>query len=151
ERVAAHLLVVAPTGDPEVVTTLREAARRAGTRGASDSVVAYLRRALAEPPDSAERAALLLELGSAAILVSGDAAAEPLKEAHALIDAPILRAATALQLGRQLYFLRRGHEADAVFTHALDELAGADTELEILLEVGLIINEWFVPTRQRQA
>src|SRR5262249_11534651 len=48
-------------------------------------------------------------------------------------------------------FLRRGDEADAVFTQALDELAGADTELEILLEAGLIINEWFVPSRQRKA
>src|SRR5262249_15005954 len=78
-------------------------------------------------------------------------AAEHLKEAHALIDDPIRRAETALQLGRQLYFLRRGEEADAVFTRALDELAGVDSELEVLLEVGLIINEWFVPSRQRRA
>jgi DNA-binding CsgD family transcriptional regulator/RecA/RadA recombinase len=151
ERVAAHLLLAPSEADSRVVTTLREAARRAGSRGASESAVAYLRRALAEPPLAAERAHLLLELGSAETLVSGDAAVEHLQEAHALIDDPIRRAETALLLGRQLYLLRRGEEADAVFTHALDELAGADAELERLLEVGLITNEWFVPSHQRKA
>jgi DNA-binding CsgD family transcriptional regulator/tetratricopeptide (TPR) repeat protein len=151
ERVAAHLLLVPPAADPQAVATLREAARRAGTRGASDGAVAYLRRALAEPPPASERAELLLELGSAETLVSGEAAVDHLEEAHALIDDPIRRAEAALVLGRQLYLLRRGEEADAVFTHALDELAGADAELERLLEVGLIINEWFVPSHQRKA
>src|SRR2546430_837437 len=42
ERVAAQLLRSPPSGSSEAVTTLREAARRAGTRGASESAVAYL-------------------------------------------------------------------------------------------------------------
>jgi DNA-binding CsgD family transcriptional regulator/tetratricopeptide (TPR) repeat protein len=146
ERVAAHLLLVPPAADSRVVSTLREAARRAGARGASDSAVAYLRRALAEPPPDADRAELLLELGSAEALVSGEAAAEHLHEAHALIDDPVRRAETALLLGRQLFFLLRVEEADAVFTGALDELAGADVELERLLEAWLINNDLFVPS-----
>ena len=80
----------------QVVAVLREAARRAASRGASESAVAYLRRALAEPPAAAERADLLLELGTAEALVSGNAAVEHLREAHALIDDPIRRAETAL-------------------------------------------------------
>jgi DNA-binding CsgD family transcriptional regulator/tetratricopeptide (TPR) repeat protein len=151
ERVAAHLLLVPPAADSRMVTTLREAAQRAGSRGAPESAVAYLRRALAEPPSATERAHLLLELGSAETLVSGEAAVHHLEEAHAVIDDPIRRAETALLLGRQLYLLRRGEEADAVFTRALDELAGADLELERLLEVGLITNAWFVPSHQRKA
>ena len=150
ERIAAHLLRVSPAADAQVVATLRAAARRAGSRGASESAVAYLRRALAEPPPAAERAELLLELGSAEALVSGDAALEHLREAHALIDDPIRRAETALLLGRQL-FLLRGEQADGVFTNALDELAGADAELEHLLEAGLITSALFVPSHHRKA
>jgi DNA-binding CsgD family transcriptional regulator/tetratricopeptide (TPR) repeat protein len=151
ERVAAHLLLVPPAADPEVVATLREAARRAGARGASESAVDYLRRALAEPPPAAEHPDLLLEVGSAETLVSGEAAVEHLQEAHALIDDPIRRAETALQLGRQLFLLLRGEEADAVFTRALDELCGADAELERLLEGGLINNALNVPSAYGKA
>ena len=96
-------------------------------------------------PPAAERAELLVELGSAETLVSGDAAVEHLQEAHALIDDPVRRAETALLLGRQL-FLLRGEESDAVFTQALDELDGADPELERLLEAALITNDLFAPS-----
>ena len=150
ERVAAHLLRTPAAANAEVVGALRDAAQRAGSRGASESAVAYLRRALAEPPPAAERADLLLELGSAETLVDGDAAVEHLREAHALIDDPIRRAETANLLGRQL-FLLRGKEADAVFTQALVELAGADAELERLLEAGLNISTIFVPSLHRAA
>jgi DNA-binding CsgD family transcriptional regulator/tetratricopeptide (TPR) repeat protein len=150
ERVAAHLLRTRAAADAQVVGALRDAARRAGSRGASESAVAYLRRALAEPPPAAERAELLLELGSAEAIVSGDAAVEHLREAHALIDDPIRRAETALLLGRQL-FLLRGKEADAVYTQALVELAGADAELERMLESALITSTIFVPSLHREA
>jgi DNA-binding CsgD family transcriptional regulator/tetratricopeptide (TPR) repeat protein len=148
--VAAQLLLAPPAGDAEVVATLREAARRAGARGASDSAVAYLRRALAEPPADTERAELLLELGSAEAHVSGQAAVY-LQEAHALIDDPIRRAEASLLLGHQLLLLLRVEEADAVFTEALDELAGVDAELERLLEGWLIDNDWFAPTLHHKA
>jgi tetratricopeptide (TPR) repeat protein len=151
ERVAAHLLLVPPAADSLVVATLREAARRAGGRGASDSAVAYLRRALAEPPPDAERVELLLELGSAETLVSGEAAVEHLREAHALIDDPIRRAEISLLLGLQFFLLLRGEEADAVFTDALEELAGADAELERLLEGWLIDNDWWAPALHHKA
>jgi DNA-binding CsgD family transcriptional regulator len=150
ERVAAHLLRSPPIADEQVVATLRDAARRAGSRGAPESAVAYLRRALAEPPPAADRADLLLELGSAETIVSGDAAVEHLREAHALIDDPIRRATIALLLGRQL-FLLRGKEADTVYTQALAELAGADAELERLLESALITSTILVPSRHREA
>jgi len=58
---------------------------------------------------------------------------------------PTERARVALLLGRQL-FLLHGDEADAVFIEALDELSGADAELERLLEAGLITNDLFSPS-----
>jgi DNA-binding CsgD family transcriptional regulator len=149
ERVAAHLLRSPPAADPQAVATLRDAARRAGSRGASESAVAYLRRALDEPPPEAERPELLLELGSAESRVSGEAAVEHLREAHALAEGPVRRAEAALLLGGQLFVL--GGEADAVFRQALDELAEADPELERLLAAGLITNGLFAPGLHRDA
>jgi DNA-binding CsgD family transcriptional regulator/RecA/RadA recombinase len=151
ERIAAHLLLVPPAGDPEVVASLREAARRAASRGASDSAVAYLRRALVEPPPESERTQFLLELGAAETLVDGSASAEHLGEAHGLIDDPRQRAETAALLGFQLFYLHRIDESDAVFTRAVDELAGADPELERVLEAGLVSNGIFHPPLQESA
>jgi DNA-binding CsgD family transcriptional regulator/tetratricopeptide (TPR) repeat protein len=150
ERVAAHLLLVPPAFEPsdaagEVVAVLRDAARSARCRGASESAVAYLRRAHAEPFPGPERAELLLELGLAEALVDGQAAAEHLGEAHRLIEDPVRRAETAVLLGHQLFYLHRLDESNAVFSRALDELAGADPELERLLEAGLISNGIFHP------
>jgi DNA-binding CsgD family transcriptional regulator/tetratricopeptide (TPR) repeat protein len=97
-----------------------------------------------------ERADLLRELGSAEALVSGNAAVEHLREAHALTVDPVRRAETALVLGREL-FLLRSEESDAVFTEALDQLAGAEAELELLLEAGLITNAMHVRQLHRAA
>jgi DNA-binding CsgD family transcriptional regulator len=150
ERIAAHLLRTPPGEDPETVATLREAAGRAASRGAAESAVAYLRRALAEAPSVPERGELLLELGSAETLVEGEAAVEHLQQAQALMDDPVRRAETALRLGRQLFQLR-GDESDAVYSRALDELGGADPELARRLEAGLITNGLFMPSRHSAA
>jgi len=138
ERIAAHLLRSSPAGDSRAVAVLREAARRAGSRGAAASAIAYLRRALSESPAGAVRAAVLLELGSLEVLVSGDAAVEHLGEAHVLLEDPVRRATTALTLARQLTVLARVDEAVTVYTHALDGLDRADGELERLRDAGLI-------------
>jgi DNA-binding CsgD family transcriptional regulator len=150
DRVAAHLLRSPPSGDSWVVTRLRSAASRAAYRGASESAVAYLRRALAEPPAAAARAELLFELGSAEAPLDGPAAIEHLQAAHELTEDPLRRVQTALVLGRQL-FLLRGEEADAVFLEALDELGGADAELEHQLEAALITNDLFSPSLHQAA
>jgi DNA-binding CsgD family transcriptional regulator/tetratricopeptide (TPR) repeat protein len=150
ERVAAHLLVTPPSADPGVVATLREAARRAGSRGASESAVAYLHRALAEPPRAAERADLLIELGSSEVRVSGNAAIEHLREAHALLDDPIRRAETTHLLAGQLQ-LFGDDQTDAVLEQALAELAGAAPELERVLEAALIVNVIFEPSIYHKA
>jgi DNA-binding CsgD family transcriptional regulator/tetratricopeptide (TPR) repeat protein len=151
ERIAAHLLRSPAAADAAVVAVLRQAARRAVSRGASESAVAYLRRAVAEPPSAVERADLLRELGSAEALVSGNAAVEHLREAHALTIEPVRKAKTALVLGHELFLLLRSEESDAVFTKALDELADADPEIGLLLEAGLITNAMHVRQLHRGA
>jgi len=66
-RVAAHLVAVAPHGDPAVVRSLREAARQALAQGAPDAAARYLEPALAEPPVEEDRTTLLHELGVAQV------------------------------------------------------------------------------------
>jgi DNA-binding CsgD family transcriptional regulator len=65
EQAAAHLAQTIPDHDPFVVATLRQAAARSLSQGAPRAAVAYLRRALAEPPRPEERARVLYELGVA--------------------------------------------------------------------------------------
>jgi DNA-binding CsgD family transcriptional regulator len=74
EQVATHLLVAPPNGDPRTVATLEEAARSAAARGVAEGGVAYLRRAMLEPPPDDRRQELLSGLGFAELQL-GDAAA----------------------------------------------------------------------------
>jgi DNA-binding CsgD family transcriptional regulator len=63
ERVGRHLLLTRPSGAARWVATLREAAQSASERGAPGAAVAYLKRALEEPPGEAERGEILCDLG----------------------------------------------------------------------------------------
>ena len=137
EQVAAQLLAAPPSGWLFAVAALREAARRSLARGAPKSAVAYLRRALEEPPAQDERADVLYELGSAERLIYGPTAVEHLTEALSLMEDPQRRAETALDLGRTLFFSQRQHEAIAVFENAPSALSDGG-ELRQRLEAGLL-------------
>jgi hypothetical protein len=65
DAVAAHLLLAEPAADAWVVAELRAAAASALGRGAADTAVRYLRRALREPPARGDRLAVSQELGVA--------------------------------------------------------------------------------------
>ncbi|AWZ04984.1 MULTISPECIES: AAA family ATPase [unclassified Streptomyces] len=65
---ARHLLETHPENDPWVVRTLREAAGENLRAGAPEAARRQLARALREPPDFDERAAVLYELGCASLL-----------------------------------------------------------------------------------
>jgi len=65
ERAAAHLMAMVPNRDGFVVATLRQAAQSSLSQGAPEAAVAYLRRALEEPPEPEERRDVLGELGIA--------------------------------------------------------------------------------------
>ncbi|HXD53474.1 MAG TPA: AAA family ATPase [Solirubrobacteraceae bacterium] len=122
ESIATHLLNAPQRGEERVVATLLEAAREARHKGAADSAVAYLTRALQEPPAPAQRTPLLLELGMAETLTSGPAAAEHLREAWANLQDPAARAHVAATLARTLIFTAPAEEALAVTREALREL-----------------------------
>ena len=96
EQVAAHLLLAPPRADDAVVGLLRAAAQSASDRGAPESAVTYLRRALAEDPRAPWRPEVLLQLGLLEAGFDGAAGAEHLEEAYHLHPDPRVRADIAL-------------------------------------------------------
>jgi DNA-binding SARP family transcriptional activator len=62
EQVASHVLLAPNRGRSASVAVLLSAARTASDRGASDSAMTYLRRALDEAPDENERRGVLRQL-----------------------------------------------------------------------------------------
>jgi DNA-binding SARP family transcriptional activator/tetratricopeptide (TPR) repeat protein len=103
EQTAAHLLLAPRRGRATTVAVLREAARIAADRGASDSAVLLLRRALDEPA-GAERLAVLIELGLLETLVDGPSGVAHLSEAYASLDDPHRRAELAVVITRTHVF-----------------------------------------------
>ena len=122
EQVAAHLRHAPAGGEAWVVETLRSAATASRRKGAADSAVAYLARALAEPPSAEERPELLLELGLAEALTSGPAAAGHLREAWEALSDPLERGKVAQMLGRALLLTGFPEEGVAVVRRAAAEL-----------------------------
>lgn len=122
EQVAAHLLHVPQRGDPWTVRVLRSAAATAANRGAAEAAAAYLGRALAEPPESAERSAVMLELGRAQTLVDGTAALPVLRAAFEAQTDPKARVAAAQMVARTLIFAGGRGEATTFARRAAIDL-----------------------------
>jgi len=138
ERAAGHLELVPPRGDQFVVATLREAAGRSLARGAPDTAVTYLRRALEEPPDPDDRVETLSDLGLAERRVDVVAGASHLEEALQEVEDPVWGARIGLELGRSLFRLNRGPDAVRVFDDAIRNLDGDAGDLRNMLEAELI-------------
>jgi hypothetical protein len=98
EQVGAHLLLAPSRGDADSVGVLREAARTAAARGASENAVTYLRRALGEPAEGAARLEVLRALGLLETLVDGPAGLEHLGAAYDLVTEPADRAELAITI-----------------------------------------------------
>jgi DNA-binding CsgD family transcriptional regulator len=126
EQVAAHLLAIPGRGEEWIVEALVAAARDALQKGAAESAVAYLSRALTEPPPDSARGMILFELGTAEALTNAPAATEHLRAAYDLIDEPPVRAGVAHVLARALMFTGHPEEALEVSAHAA---AGLPSEL----------------------
>jgi DNA-binding CsgD family transcriptional regulator len=126
DAVCAHLLVCEPAGSAEVVERLRSAAARAVGRGAPESAVTYLRRAMSETADVSLRAVLARELGRAEKVLGDPAAAEHLRESLRLTTDPAARAAVAPDLAELLLLAGQWGAGTAVIREALAELADRD-------------------------
>jgi DNA-binding CsgD family transcriptional regulator len=121
EQIATHLLSAPRRGDPWAVDVLAAAAASARAKGAADTAVSLLTRAIEEPPPPERQPGLLLELGLAETLTSGPAAATHLREAWERLEDPRRRAYAAAILARTLFFTAPAREAAAVARAAAAE------------------------------
>ncbi len=131
--IAEHLVLAPPGGRAWVWQLLADAARASMRAGAPAVAVTYLERALVEPPDDADRPALILALGRATMLVDGPAAEAHLHEALRLAGDAEPRAIVALELARLLMFLGRVGDSVPVVEAAARELGDAAPDLQRML------------------
>jgi DNA-binding CsgD family transcriptional regulator len=146
DAVAVHLLHAEPGGDDAVAVALAEAGRRALASGAPSEAVAFLTRALAEPPPAGERSALLLDLGRAE---NGLARPEALDRVVAAFEAAgddVERARAALGL---MWASGPGHQAPeealAMIERAIEGVAGRHRELELELQAARLMAIFMSP------
>ena len=134
-RAAAHLVHVPASGDERAVEVLVAAAAAARAAGAPAAAVAYLRRALGEPP--AHPAAVLLELGRAE-RDAGDRGVLASLERAAAADDPLVRTAAGAELAAVR--LTMGDAAGALdgFQAAIADALELDPDLALGIEANLI-------------
>jgi DNA-binding CsgD family transcriptional regulator len=140
ERVAAHLLASRPAGDGWSVSVLTEAAAEATSRGAPDSAVAYLTRALVEKPASADRHRLVGLLGRAEYLAHQPGASAHLMEAMDGALTATDRGELALQAAKAMIMAEpdRSEAAIALLDRVIGDLGEADSQLSMRLEAQLL-------------
>lgn len=120
DRASAHALLTDPSGSDEVLAILRDGARRALERAAPHTAVAYLRRALAEPPKPDDEAGVILDLATAAYAAQepdaldlAQLAVERSRDADEAITA-------ALGAGHLLTMSGRGRDAAGLLLETMD-------------------------------
>jgi class 3 adenylate cyclase/DNA-binding CsgD family transcriptional regulator len=142
DRIGVHLLHAPATGDARTVNDLRRAAEHATVRGAQETAVALLRRALLEPPEPGIRAEVLIALGRAERAVGHtDEAAERLNEAYDCSADPLVRGrAVAALLETLAGSPAERRRMSEMAGQALADLADLDPDLRLRLRAILILH-----------
>ena len=137
ERIAAQIAEAEPKGDPERVELLRRVAADALARGAPAAAVAWLGRALAEPPPAGSRLEVLLELGSAELRIAAPGAVDHLTAAVEVIREPELLTTSVRLLALALTMSGEADRAVDALRSAIEIVEPADRELALVLEAEL--------------
>ena len=135
EQIAPHLLASENRGRADVVQCLRSAARTALQQGVPDVALAWLRRALAEPPAPDVRPDLLAEAGFAAWRAGdGEQAITDLGAAVNSLAPGAERARTGLVLAQATWACRGISDALTQLDRAITDARVDDPELAMHLE-----------------
>jgi len=131
ERIATHLLATEERGERETVEALLEAGEQALAAGAPRSAIAYLSRALREPPPPDLRSAVLDPLLTASFRAADQAGFAAIEEEVLLEWArdPALRSRWAIQLTMLMALSGRFEEAASMLVEAV-EVAVAEDDVE---------------------
>ncbi len=134
ERIASQLALAAPSGDAWAVDVAVRAADAALSRGAPGEAAAHLRRALAEPPTSAEqRARVMTKLAAALYDVDGHGAIEVLEQIAADETDPRRRGEAQLSLVQGLALTDRWDRASLICRTAIAEMGPPEDDLRAAL------------------
>ncbi len=131
ERIATHLLATEERGERATVEALLEAGQQALGSGAPRSAIAYLSRAVREPPPPDLRTAVLDPLLTASFRAA-DQAAFAAVEDEVLAEwarEPSLRSRWAIQLTMLMALSGRFEEAASMLVEAV-EVAAAENDVE---------------------
>jgi class 3 adenylate cyclase/DNA-binding CsgD family transcriptional regulator/tetratricopeptide (TPR) repeat protein len=134
ERIAAQLLQTPPSGSRDVVDRLLAAAEQSLSQGAPESAIAYLTRALAEPPPEESRMDVLLVLADAEGRTGAPGAVEHLREALGVLSDPARRSRARLDLARGLFWRSQEEEALAELEAVLAEAHDVEPPLRRTIE-----------------
>lgn len=149
EQIATQFLAGRPSGDAETVQTLLDAGERALANGAPNSAIAYMERALQEPPSPQLRVSVLDQLITASFH-AGDPSAFNRIEAEVWAELErdrSLRSRWAVPLTALMAIHGRFEEAASMLGDAVEAaLAEADVERAFQLEAHLSTMALFVPT-----
>jgi DNA-binding CsgD family transcriptional regulator len=133
ERIAAHLVLSRPAGDPWACEVLRRAARAALGRGDPLAATRLLERAAAEPAPPAERGRLLVELARAEAAAGLPSAIDAFERALDHVQDSSQRVDAWHGLSRLLYVREDHAGAAAAAARGLAELPEGDSRRERLL------------------
>jgi DNA-binding CsgD family transcriptional regulator len=155
ERIAVHLLATDPRRDRHVVKALEAAALRALEHGAPEAAVAYVRRALVEPPEPSVRPDLLHTLMTAS-LFSMDASL--LSVDHEALDDLHLDLLGELTGQRQTLFAaaaelapllhisdRRGEAVSLLESATAAAIKAGDYDLVMRFQAQIVLWGWLLP------
>src|SRR5262245_19079961 len=137
ERIAAQIVAADPAGDPRRVELLRRVAANALARGAPAAAVAWLRRALAEPPPPESRLELLNELGTAELRLGAPEAVEHLRTVVESAEDPVALTGATSKLALALTLAGNSDAAYDALEPVVDRLENDDRERALVLEAQL--------------
>ena len=134
ERIAAQVVAADAAGDPGRVELLRRVAADALARGAPAAAVAWLRRALAEPPSAESRLDVLSELGTAELRLGAPEAVEHLRTVVESADDPAALTGATSKLALALTLAGNSDAAYEALEPVVDRLENEDRERALALE-----------------
>lgn len=136
--VAGHLLLTTPMGDGGSARWLRDAADAAFRRGAPESALGYLERAMLEPPATSDRWQYLWGVGRARLLARKPGAVDALQQAAEGCAEASARPRIAADLAGALTAEGRRIEAYDLLDRVITELESSAPDVALGLEATLL-------------
>ncbi len=140
--ISTHLNEADPAGDQRAVELLQRAAGEAASRGEPQVAAALLRRALLEPPEAEQRAALFVQLARAEAASGSATAPEMFEHALTLMDTAEAKATLQRELGLALVANGQWPAAREAFERGLASVPAQASELKARLEAGFLSTAW---------